>query len=71
MEQNPENPEVFHYTRRNEQEELIVILNFSQDVQHAIFTIPEDANLLISNYEKQCLNGILQPFEAAIFYRSV
>lgn len=65
-----DDPQVFAYIRRNEEEQLLVVCNFYE--KETDFAMPEGwtgkEQVLITNYEKK-INGKLQPYEASIFYK--
>ncbi len=65
----PEDEAVFAYVRETEREKLLVVCNFSAEMQD--FTAPQefsDAKLLISNYTDQSCT--LRPYEAKMLYLS-
>lgn len=64
----PEHPEVYVYRRWDDQQEVYVLLNFSEAVQVLALNLP-DTNPLISNYqvvEKQGKDLLLQPWQAVV-----
>lgn len=69
-----DHPEIYAYRRRLQDEQLLVILNFSPNTP--IFALPEnikykDKELLISNYtvdpEEDIHNIVLRPYEARVY----
>ena len=65
---DPQDENVFAYTRDTEQEHLLVVCNFTGEEQP--FNIPqgyETAETLISNYRGQA--NVLRPYEAYMLYR--
>ena len=61
---------VYTYKRTNENQELLVINNFTESVQSRHYEIPENANLIISNY-KDDEDDELRPFESKVYSYSV
>ncbi|MGZ4123455.1 MAG: alpha-amylase family glycosyl hydrolase, partial [Tumebacillaceae bacterium] len=70
----PENEQLYVYTRRLGDEQLLVVLNFFE--QEAAISLPEDVTfaskeLLISNYEVDAVEDIqeieLRPYEARVY----
>lgn len=64
---NPEDPNIFAYTRDTEHEHLLVVCNFTE--QQLPYELPRefwDSQLLISNYCDDAPG--LRPYEAAMFY---
>jgi oligo-1,6-glucosidase len=71
----PDHEEIYAFTRRLEEDRLLVILNFSQS--SPVFNLPEDISfaskeLLISNYEvdpdEELREITLRPFEARVYH---
>ena len=65
---DPQDENVFAYTRDTEQEHLLVVCNFTGEEQS--FNLPqgyETAETLISNYRGQA--NVLRPYEAYMLYR--
>ena len=62
----PEDPNVFAYLRQTEEENLLVICNFS-DKQQLLeeICVPENAKLLLGNYAEQ--SQALRPYEARMY----
>ncbi|MBO5323401.1 MAG: alpha-glucosidase [Oscillospiraceae bacterium] len=62
----PEDPNVFAYLRQTEEENLLVICNFS-DKQQSLeeICVPENAKLLLGNYAEQ--SQALRPYEARMY----
>jgi oligo-1,6-glucosidase len=68
----PDDPDLFVYTRRYRQEELLVVCNFSH--QERPFTPPErfkNAQLLLSNETAALPTVVLGPFGAVVYYQTV
>lgn len=62
--ENDEN--IFAYTRHDGQTTLMVLLNYcDKDIAHQ-YTIPNNAKILISNYEDE-VQGTLRPYEAKVY----
>ena len=64
---DPEDPNIFAYTRDTDTEHLLVVCNFTD--RHLPYTIPEayhGSQLLISNYAEDAPG--LRPYEAAMLY---
>jgi oligo-1,6-glucosidase len=65
----PDDPDLFVYTRAFQQEELLVVCNFS--CRERAFAPPQrfkDGKLLLSNEE---VNEKMGPFGAAVYYRGL
>ena len=66
----PEHPDLFIYTRSLADESLLVICNFSEQVQP--YTVPSayrDAEILIANYPDSAPSDFLRPWETLVLYR--
>ena len=66
----PEHPNLFIYTRSLADESLLVICNFSEQVQP--YTVPSayrDAEILIANYPDSAPSDNLRPWETLVLYR--
>lgn len=61
----PDSEDIFAYTRKYEGHTLYVFCNFT-DTNTQYCGIPEDAKLLIGNYESQ-VRGSLRPYEAVVY----
>jgi oligo-1,6-glucosidase len=63
-----ENDQIFAYTRQLENEKFLVVLNFSDKSAILNTTISvSNENVLISNYEKACINNSYKPYAAVIY----
>ena len=63
-----ENPDVYAYTRILNGKKMLVLLNFKSTVSKVNVGIDyAKAKLLISNYSTTQTNGLLQPYEAAVY----
>ncbi|CAM4279639.1 glycoside hydrolase family 13 protein [Weissella hellenica] len=63
---DPEDAEVYAYKRVGDDEELLVINNFTENEQIREYDVPENAEVLISNY-KDDQGSTLRPFEAKVY----
>ena len=63
---DPEDEEVYTYKRIGDNEELLVINNFTADEQTRDYQVPDNAEVLISNY-KDDQGSVLRPFEAKVY----
>ena len=67
-----EHLDIFSYVRRTGQEELLVVCNFYGN--EVPFAFPEEwkreGKLLLTNYAAPA-EGLLRPYEAAIYYRAM
>ncbi|GAB3235013.1 alpha-glucosidase [Algoriphagus aestuariicola] len=66
-----EHPEIYAFTRTGEGQNLMVVLNFSQNPSSIeLETLPTDASVIINNYSTLDVNGNtlnLKPYQALIF----
>lgn len=63
-----DNPEVYAYTRELDGKKILVLLNFKDKPASANTNLDlSKAKLLLSNYPTASQNGLLQPYEAAIY----
>lgn len=63
---DPEDAQVYAYKRLEATEELLVICNFTNEGQIRLYPMPDEAELLISNYLDD-QHELLRPFEAKIY----
>ena len=63
---NEDDEQVYAYVRENEREKLLVILNFTDQALVRDYDVPENSELLISNYDDD-KNIILRPYEAKVY----
>lgn len=62
------NEQIFAYTRTLENEQILVVLNFSNTPAQLITTIQTNKdNILISNYAEPIQNNLYQPYAAVIY----
>lgn len=65
---DPNNSDVFAYTRELNGKKLLVLLNFSKSIASVTTGIDiSKAKVLINNYSAASSNGTLKPFEAIVF----
>ena len=63
-----ENDQIFAYTRQLDNENFLVVLNFSDKSAILNTTISvSNENVLISNYEQACINNSYKPYAAVIY----
>ena len=63
----PEDENIFAYTRTLDNKKLLVVCNFSKSEQKFDFSGYENAEILISNYNRDAgEDGILKPYEATV-----
>lgn len=63
----PEDENIFAYTRTLDNKKLLVVCNFSKSEQKFDFSGYENAEILISNYNRDVReDGTLKPYEAAV-----
>ena len=63
---NEKDPDVFAYLRQNDQATLLVILNYTNKTLERHYDVPENASLLISNYEDDA-GDTIRPYEAKVY----
>ncbi|CAH0417929.1 Oligo-1,6-glucosidase [Periweissella ghanensis] len=63
---DPDDAQVYAYKRLGATEELLVVCNFTDAGQIRLYPMPEEAELLISNYLDDQYE-LLRPFEAKIY----
>lgn len=63
---DPEDEEVYTYKRIGDDEELLVINNFTESEQSRDYGVPANAEILISNYPDD-QGTTLRPFEAKVY----
>lgn len=66
---NDNDPDVYAYTRTDDSEQLLIICNYTSKQQERIYDVPENAELLISNYDDDAKSK-LRPFEAKVYHYS-
>ncbi len=64
---NAEDSEVFAYVRHYEDEELVIINNFTDQTIKREYDVPADAKVLISNYSDD-LGTTLRPYESKVYH---
>lgn len=69
----PEDESIFAYSRQNETQQLFVICNFyGENISFPYGeVIPEDANLILCNYEQAEDSSSLRPYEARMYLADV
>ena len=63
---DPTDDQVYSYRRVGEKEELLVINNFTSDTLTRDYQVPENATVLISNYDDDAATT-LRPYEAKVY----
>ncbi|CAJ1177314.1 alpha,alpha-phosphotrehalase [Companilactobacillus paralimentarius] len=63
---NQNDPDVYAYTRKDDDTTLLVVLNYTDKKLERHYDVPEDAKILISNYADSQGN-ILRPYEAKVY----
>lgn len=63
---NADDDQVYAYTRKTAVQTLFVALNFTDTLQQRHYSIPQDAQLLISNYDAN-QRGYFRPYEAKVY----
>jgi glycosidase len=62
------NNQLFAYTRTLDNEQFLIVLNFSDTPAQLKTTIQINKDyILISNYEKPCINDNYEPYAAVIY----
>ncbi|GAP00288.1 glycoside hydrolase family 13 protein [Fructobacillus ficulneus] len=64
---DPEDDQVFAYQRLDDGEALLVIANFTAETVERTYDYPDNADLLLSNYQDD-QGSTLRPYEAKIYY---
>ncbi len=65
---DPENPDVYAYTRELNDEKILVLLSFSKKIAQFQSDIDfKNAKILIGNYNNPSIDGSLQPYEAVVY----
>ena len=63
---DPEDNDVYAYRRIGQGEQLLVINNFTDQVLTRNYSVPDDARLLIGNYDDD-EGQTLRPYEAKVY----
>ncbi len=66
----PKHPQIFAYTRRTDEQELLVICNFfGEEVENPVEKNLEEYELLLTNEKENQDRNVLKPYEARIYIR--
>lgn len=63
---NEDDPDVYAYTRKNDETTLLVILNYTAKKLRRHFEVPDSAKVLIANYQDDA-GDELRPYEAKVY----
>ncbi|USR88037.1 alpha-glucosidase [Lactiplantibacillus pentosus] len=63
---NEDDKEVYAYTRQDQTTTLLIVLNYTENTLDRDYQVPEDADLIISNYADD-QGKTLRPYEAKVY----